>query len=90
MIDVLDAPLPFLIGIESGILSESYPDLSYEEVTQVNLDANAIYTSENILETVKLPQKELRTLREKLMRATSCVRQRPDPMLENVDEAFTT
>lgn len=33
MIDVLDAPLPFLIGIESGILSESYPDLSYEEVT---------------------------------------------------------
>jgi hypothetical protein len=33
MIDVLDAPLPFLIGIESGILSESYPELSYEEVT---------------------------------------------------------
>lgn len=33
MIDVLDAPLPFLIGIESGILSEAYPDLSFEEVT---------------------------------------------------------
>lgn len=33
MIDILDAPVPFLIGIESGILSESYPDLSYEEVT---------------------------------------------------------
>jgi len=88
MIDVLDAPLPFLIGIESGILSESYPDLSYEEVTQVNLDANAVYTSEKILETVKMPQKELRTLREKLMRATACITQRPDPDLEQVDFAF--
>jgi hypothetical protein len=53
MIDVLDAPLPFLIGIESGILSESYPELSYEEVTY--LDANAVYSSEKILETIKMP-----------------------------------
>jgi hypothetical protein len=55
MIDVLDAPLPFLIGIESSILSEAYPDLSFEEVTQVNLDANAIYTSELVTETSKMP-----------------------------------
>jgi len=74
MIDVLDAPLPFLIGIESGILSEAYPDLSFEEVTQVNLDANAIYTSELVTETSRMPQKELRTLREKLMRATASIK----------------
>lgn len=37
MIDVLDAPLPFLIGVESSVLSE---DAQYDEVTIVNLDTN--------------------------------------------------
>jgi len=55
MIDVLDAPLPFIIGIESSILYDNYPDLSYEEVTRVELDASAVYTHEKLLETVKLP-----------------------------------
>jgi hypothetical protein len=32
-----------------------------------------VYSCEKILETVKMPQKELRTLREKLMRATACI-----------------
>lgn len=80
MIDILDAPLPFLIGVETEILEKNYEG-SPEDVTTVKLDANAIYSSEKILETVKLPQREYRTLREKLIRATACITKRPDPEL---------
>lgn len=45
------------------------------------LDENQISTPEKVLETVKMPQKELRILREKLLRATSTIKQRPDPEL---------
>jgi hypothetical protein len=44
MIDVLDAPMPFIIGIESTILYENNPDMCFEEVTRVELDASALYT----------------------------------------------
>ena len=37
-----------------------------------------------------MPQKELRTLKEKLLRATACIKQRPDPSLEQADYAFST
>ena len=37
-----------------------------------------------------MPQKELRTLREKLMRATACITKRPDLGLELADDAFQT
>lgn len=40
MIDVIDAPLPFLIGIESEILNEYYSDLVDSDVTRVDLDSN--------------------------------------------------
>jgi len=33
MIDYLDSPYIYLIGIESSVLSESYPDMTCDEVT---------------------------------------------------------
>ena len=53
-----------------------------EDVTQVNLDGNVIYTEERELSKTKMPAREWRTLREKLLRATSCITERPDPLLE--------
>lgn len=35
-----------------------------------------------------MPQKEFRNLKEKLMRATACIKQRPHPDIESVDLAF--
>lgn len=92
MVDILDAPVPFLFGIESSILSEACLDMDLlgEEVTQVMLDENSLQTPERVLETVKMPQKELRVLREKLLRATSYIKSRPDPELQQVDFAFPT
>jgi hypothetical protein len=83
MVDILDAPVPFLFGIESAILNEAQVDFEMlrQEVSQVFLDENQISTPEKVLETVKMPQKELRILREKLLRATSTIKQRPDPEL---------
>jgi len=37
-----------------------------------------------------MPKNELKTLKEKLMRATACIKHRPDPSLEMVDFAFST
>lgn len=56
----------------------------------MNLDANAIYCSDRELSKTRMPTKEWRTLREKLLRATSCIDQRPDPHLEQCDHAFQT
>jgi len=91
MIDYLDSPYIYLIGIESAVLSEACYDLSGSDVTQVMLDANSIYTNEvEVDRKTKMPVKEFRTLKEKLLRATACIKQRPDPILEQVDQAFTT
>jgi len=47
------------------------------------LDANSIYTNEvEVDRKTKMPAKEFRTLKEKLLRATACIKQRPDPILE--------
>lgn len=52
------------------------------------MDASAVYTNEKLVDSVKLPMKEFRTLRDKLIRATACISKRPDPDLEHVDAAF--
>jgi hypothetical protein len=65
------------------VLSEACYDIAESDVTQVMLDANSIYTSElEVDRKTKMPVKEFRTLKEKLLRATACIKQRPDPMLE--------
>jgi len=40
MIDVIDAPMPFLIGVEYDILVDFISDTTFEEITLVNLDTN--------------------------------------------------
>jgi hypothetical protein len=81
MIDVLDAPFPFLIGVEAAILAEYYPSFESRDVTMVLLDENVVESAEKISETLRMPVKELKVLREKLMRATASIKQRPDPEL---------
>ena len=54
---------------------------------QIDLDNNVVKAEEKILETLKMPQKEFRNLKEKLMRATACIKQRPHPDIESVDLA---
>lgn len=74
MIDYLDSPYIYLIGIESAVLSEACYDMSGSDVTQVMLDANSIYTSETEVDKkTRMPVKEFRTLKEKLLRATACI-----------------
>jgi hypothetical protein len=74
MIDYLDSPYIYLIGIESAVLSEACYDVSGSDVTQVMLDANSIYTSETEVDKkTRMPVKEFRTLKEKLLRATACI-----------------
>ena len=55
---------------------------------QIDLDNNVVKAEEKILETLKMPQKEFRNLKEKLMRATACIKQRPHPDIESVYLAF--
>lgn len=42
MIDVIDAPLPFLIGIESETFKEGCSEINSEDVFKVYLDTNQI------------------------------------------------
>jgi len=51
----------------------SHPDEKFEDVTEVKLDANAIYTADKEIGKIKMPVKEFRTLKEKLLRATACI-----------------
>lgn len=49
MIDVLDAPLPFMVGIESDTLKEyEVLDNPIGDLTIVNLDQNSITSSDNL------------------------------------------
>jgi|LakMenE18May11ns_1017448.scaffolds.fasta_scaffold9803103_1 hypothetical protein len=54
------------------------------------LDANSIYTNEAEIDRKTKMPREFRTLREKLLRATAGIKQRPDPLLEQIDFAFAT
>jgi hypothetical protein len=85
MIDVLDAPVPFLIGIETFILKEEYIDIP-GEVYRVDLDKGSISLRDS---KPKLPTKEFKILRQRLLKATEKII-RPDPMLDQVDYAFNT
>jgi hypothetical protein len=90
MIDVLDAPFPFLFGIQSQILQNAL-NLQHimisNEITQVDLDQSKIFTSEYATRVCKMPR-DFKQFREKLLKATAGVTERPDPDLEHVDDAF--
>jgi hypothetical protein len=57
------------------------------EVTQVDLDQSFVHTTESAIQHSKMPR-ETRQLRDKLVRATAGIQERPDPDLEHVDDAF--
>lgn len=81
MTDVLDAPVPFLIGIDSIIIRDfEIPT----EVNTVNLDNGNITLRDP---KPKMPNKEFKILKQRLQRATERI-SRPDPLLEEVDLAF--
>lgn len=90
MVDVLDAPFPFLFGIQAQILDNALMSqhiILSNEITQVDLEHNKIFTQEFTTRASKMPR-EFKQLREKLLRATNGVTERPDPDLEHVDDAF--
>jgi len=96
MIDVLDAPVPFLIGADPSIfnsnpLSDDTIETGYEdsyatveipsEVYRVNLDMGLM------VEDKKLKHKAVAQLKSRLKKATDHF-ERPDPYLHMVDQAF--
>lgn len=57
-------------------------------MTIVNLDGPDINTNESSVATSKFPNREFKVLKEKLMKATNCVDERPHMDLEMIDDAF--
>ncbi len=82
MTDVLDAPFPFLIGVDPMILKEDVEIPN--EVYRVDLDLGFISPRDA---KPKLPSKEYKTLKQRLLRATEAI-ERPSSMLEMVEQAF--
>jgi len=59
-----------------------------QHVTIVNLDGPDINTTESSVASSKFPAREFKVLKEKLMKATSCVGERPHSDLDMIDDAF--
>lgn len=89
-IDILDAPVPYLIGIEPNQALENY-DLE-NEVVIVELDIGRVLTPNDSLmqsQMPKMPFKEHKMLKQRLMKATESITQIPDEaMLSQCDLAF--
>ena len=91
MINVIDAPFPYLIGVQASIFNEALNNQVIEmpqHVTIMNLDGPDIQTNESAVATSKFPQREFKALKEKLMKCTMCVGERPHSDLELIDDAF--
>lgn len=80
MTDVLDAPVPFLIGIDPMIIKDDIFEIP-NEVYRVDLDNGSISLRDS---KPKLPSKEFKILKQRLLKATEGI-ERPDPLLEQVD-----
>jgi len=88
MTDVLDAPVPFLIGIEPFIIRDDCFEIPNEVYrgknivkiydSLVDLDNGSISLRDS---KPKLPSKEFKILRQRLIKATEGI-VRPDPVLE--------
>lgn len=80
MSDVLDAPFPFLIGIEKFIIEEDQLDIP-AEVYRVELDTGYISLKDP---KPKIATKEYKILKSRLMKATEGII-RPDPRIQHLD-----
>lgn len=67
MIDVVDAPLPYLIGVEADVLAECYPDCQFDGCLKIDLDKG---TMSGLVDNLNVPKTELLRLRDKLELAT--------------------
>lgn len=81
MKDVLDAPVPYLIGLGQNV---NFQDLPLD-VMRVNLDANKVLNVESL---PKLPSTLYTNLLVKLKSAVSFEVNSQDPMVQVVDQAF--
>jgi len=81
MKDVLDAPVPYLIGLGQNVNSQDLP----LDVMRVHLDTNKILNVESL---PKLPSALYTNLLTKLKSAVNFVVNNKDPMLQVVDQAF--
>lgn len=90
MTDVLEAPFPYLIGIEPTPKLEQLDIES--EVLVVDLDKSSVTCPEDDLQQSNMPQmpfKESRHLKQRLNKASEHIMQVPDEqMLKTVDLAF--
>ena len=78
MIDILDAPFPFIIGVDA-CHDSSY--LDFEDVIRIDLDVGQVTTPEEILlqsQMPKLPSKEGRQLKQRLLKASEHITMIPD------------
>lgn len=84
MIDVIEAPFPYLIGIDPLMLKDQESFEIPNEVFRVDLDSGFISLRDA---KPKLPSKEFKLLKQRLMKATEGI-ERPHPDLELVEQAF--
>ena len=83
LVSFIDAPFPFLIGVETDVLS----DLEVPEgVNTVMLDDGVFEMQEHL---PKIPTRELKYLTSRLRKACAIFK-KPDPVLKTVNEAFNT
>ncbi len=83
MVDVIDAPVPYLIGVHSDVVSQA--DSQFEDVVRADLDTNLI----DCAHECQLPLNEIERLRNRLLQLVS-KRQIPHPDLDQCDFAFST
>eukprot|EP00826_Nyctotherus_ovalis_P049676 TRINITY_DN601_c0_g5_i1.p4 TRINITY_DN601_c0_g5~~TRINITY_DN601_c0_g5_i1.p4 ORF type:complete len:130 (+),score=39.48 TRINITY_DN601_c0_g5_i1:547-936(+) len=81
MKDVLDAPVPYIIGLGQNV---NFQDLPLD-VMRVNLDTNKVLNVESL---PKLPSMLYANLVAKLKAAITFSVNSQDPMLQVVDQAF--
>jgi hypothetical protein len=70
MIETLDAPFPYLIGMEPTLMLE---ELDISDVVRVDLDNNLMYVPDNEMmgsQMPKLPFALAKTLKTRLMKAS--------------------
>ena len=77
MTAVLEAPVPFLIGIDPNMIKDDIDEIP-NEVYRVDLDNGSISLRDT---KPKLPSKEYKILKQRLLKATEGI-ERPDPMLD--------
>lgn len=89
MIETLDAPFPYLIGVEPTPILE---ELDIDDVIRVDLDKGLVFTPQDLMmssQMPKLPFALAKTLKQRLLKASEHIEQIPDPvMLQQVDLAF--